>query len=102
MNQSADATVRTSKSQRINLRASSRQEDVLRRAAAATDTSLTDFIMSNAVEQAERVLADRRRFTLSQEQWDEFNHLLEAPLEQTSKLRRLASRPSPFSEPDGG
>ena len=101
MSQSTETSLRTSKSQRINLRASARQEELLRRAATATDTSMTEFILGSAVDQAEKVLADRRWFTVSQEQWDEFNRLLDAPLEQTSKLRRLASRPSPFSEADG-
>lgn len=101
MSQSAETSLRTSKSQRINLRASARQEEILRRAATATDTSMTEFIMGSAVDQAEKILADRRWFTVSQEQWDEFNILLDAPLEKASKLRRLASRPSPFSEPEG-
>lgn len=98
MSQSSETALRTSKSQRINLRASERQEEILRRAATATDTSMSEFILGSAVDQAEKVLADRRWFTVSQEQWDEFNRLLDAPLEDTSKLRRLAARPSPFSD----
>lgn len=97
MSQSSETALRTSKSQRINLRASERQEEILRRAASATDTSMTEFILGSAVDQAEKVLADRRWFTVSQEQWDEFNRLLDTPLEDSSKLRRLAARPSPFS-----
>ncbi|QGW25854.1 hypothetical protein GJR88_04343 [Dietzia sp. DQ12-45-1b] len=58
---------------------------------------MTEFILGSAVDQAEKVLADRRWFTVSQEQWDEFNRLLDTPLEDSSKLRRLAARPSPFS-----
>ncbi|MDV8001556.1 DUF1778 domain-containing protein [Rhodococcus sp. IEGM 1408] len=98
MSQSSETALRTSKSQRINLRASERQEELLRRAATATDTSMSEFILGSAVDQAEKVLADRRWFTVSQEQWDEFNRLLDAPLEDTSKLRRLAARSSPFSD----
>lgn len=101
MSQSADTSLRTSKSQRINLRASARQEELLRRAATATDTSMTEFILGSAVDHAEKILADRRWFTVSQEQWDQFNLLLDAPLKDASKLRRLASRPSPFSAPEG-
>lgn len=96
MSQSSEAATRSSKSQRINLRASERQEELLRRAASATDTSMTEFILGSAVDQAEKILADRRWFTVTQDQWDEFNLLLDAPLEDVSKLRRLAARPSPF------
>ncbi|EFV91792.1 uncharacterized protein DUF1778 [Dietzia cinnamea] len=61
---------------------------------------MTEFILGSAVDQAEKVLADRRWFTVSQDQWDEFNRLLDAPLEDASKLRRLAARPSPFTDPE--
>lgn len=98
MSQSSEIATRTAKSQRINLRASERQEDLLRRAASVTDTSMTEFILGSAVEQAEKILADRRWFTVSQEQWDEFNRLLDEPINDTAKLRRLAARTSPFAD----
>lgn len=57
--------------------------------------------MSNDIarraDQPEETLADRRRFTVSQEQWDELNRLLDTPPEDLSPLRRLVARPSPFS-----
>lgn len=89
---------RASRDQRINLRTSARQEQLLRRAAAATDRTMTDFILDSAVEQAERVLADRRWFMATEEQWAEFQRLLDAPLPSTARFERLAARPSPFTE----
>ena len=91
------AEARDSKSQRINLRTTGRQEAVIRRAAAATDRTMTDFIMDSAVEHAEQVLADRRRFTATDQQWDEFERLLDAPLASTKRFEALAARKSPFS-----
>lgn len=88
---------RTLKDQRINLRTSDRQEQMLRRAALATDSTMTDFILSSAVQQAERVLADRRWFMVDDEQWSEFQRLLEAPLPSTARFEALAARPSPFA-----
>jgi uncharacterized protein (DUF1778 family) len=87
-----------SKTQRINLRATARQESVIRRAADATHRSVTDFILDAASVEAERIMADRRRFELGEEQWVEFERLLEEPLPSNSKLARLAARTSPFSE----
>lgn len=87
-----------SKSQRINLRASERQEEILRQAAEAAHTSMTDFILGSAVEHAERVLADRRWFAATPEQYDQFVALLDSPVD-TSKLAALAARPSIFDEP---
>lgn len=88
---------RLAKSQRIDLRATERQEALLRRAAEATDRTLTDFVLGSAVEQAERVLADRRWFTASEEQFSEFVRLLDAPLPTTSKFDRLFARRSRFA-----
>jgi uncharacterized protein (DUF1778 family) len=90
---------RTAKDQRINLRTSARQEQVIRRAAAATDRTLSDFILASAVQQAERVLADRRWFIATEEQWSEFVRLLEQPLPSTARFEALAARPSPFPPP---
>lgn len=87
--------IRRAKSQRINLRTTERQEALLRRAAEATDNTLTDFIMASAVEHAERVLADRRWFTATDEQFAEFLSLLDAPLPSTDKFERLFARQAP-------
>ena len=92
-------TPRAIKSQRIEVRATDRQEAVLRQAAVATDRTMTEFILASAVEQAERILAERRWFTGSQEQYDEFLRLLDEPLASTEKFERLWSRPSPFDKP---
>lgn len=90
--------VRAQKDQRINLRATRRQEALIRRAAEATDHTLTDFILDSAVDQAHQVLADRRWFSATDEQFAEFLRLLDEPLPSTEKFERLFSRPSPFSD----
>ena len=95
-----DGTQRALREGRINLRATTRQEQLLRQAAAATDRSVTDFILDSAVTQAERVLADRRWFILDDERWQEFQRLLDAPVPAMPKMVRLLSRPSPFADHD--
>lgn len=89
---------RPAKDQRVNLRVSGRQEQLIRQAAAVSDRTMTDFILESVVEQAERVLADRRWFVANEEQWDELQRLLDQPLPSTSKFRALALRESPFAE----
>jgi uncharacterized protein (DUF1778 family) len=93
------ATARSPKNQRINLRATDRQETILRRAAEATDRTLTDFVLDSAVGEAQRILADRQWFIATDEQWAEFQRLLDAPLPSTAKFDRLFARPSRFAEP---
>ena len=71
---------------------------VLRRAAEATDHTLTEFILGSAVEHAERVMADRRWFIATEDQFEEFKRLLDAPLPSTTKFEKLFARPSVFSD----
>lgn len=92
------AATRVTKNQRIDLRTSDRQQDVLRRAAAATDSTLSEFILDSAVERAEKILADRRWFTVNEDQWTAFTALLDAPLPATDRFEALVRRPSPFSD----
>lgn len=95
----SDTESRISKSQRINLRTTERQEQLLRRAAAATDHTMSDFILDSAVEHAERILADRRWFTATEEQFEEFVRLLDAPLPSTTRFDKLFARQSRFVDP---
>lgn len=87
---------KTQKTQRINLRTTVRQEATIRRAAEATHRSVTDFVLEAASLEAERIMADRRRFDLSDEQFSEFERLLDQELPSNSKLKKLANRQSPF------
>ena len=93
-------STKTSRDQRLNFRASARQELMIRRAAEATDSTITDFILGSVLESAERVLADRTWFVADEEQWAEFQRLLDAPLSPMPKLDRLLQRASPFDESD--
>lgn len=93
-------TTKTTRDQRFNLRASAQQQLLIRQAAEATDSTVTDFILGSVLESAERVLADRKWFVASEEQWAEFQALLDAPLEPMPKLQRLLRREDPFAEGD--
>lgn len=87
---------RPQKTQRINLRATASQEEAIRRAAESTHRSVTDFVLEAAIIEADRVMADRSRFVLSEAQFLEFERLLDQELPSNSKLASLAKRPSPF------
>ena len=66
------------------------------RAAAVGDTGLTEFVVSSAVNAAQRVLADRDRFELdavAAEAWAAMN---DRPARDLPGLRRLMERPSLF------
>lgn len=85
----------------LNLRASSDQYDLIRRAASALDKSPTDFVLESATARAERVLADRRWFTVDDERWNQCQELLDAPAPVMPKLRALLTAPAVFDSPNG-
>lgn len=90
------ATERNQRDARLNIRTSTHQQQVIRRAAAALDKSVTDFVLESATANAERVLADRRWFLLSPEAWDELEALLDAPVADTPRLAALLTEPTVF------
>ena len=80
------------RTQRIDLRATPRQEALIQQAASQTDRSVSEFLLSSATLEAERVLADRRWFSVSSQQFDAIEAVLGAPLEETSRFARLLAR----------
>ncbi|MBV8958646.1 MAG: DUF1778 domain-containing protein [Actinobacteria bacterium] len=95
-------TDRGQRDSRLNLRASQQQQQLIRRAAAALDKSMTEFVLESATSNAERVLADRRWFVLSGEDWERLEALLDAPALDTPKLKRLLSEPTVFDQATDG
>lgn len=82
---------RTIRTRRINLRATDRQEELIRTGAATTGLSVTDFILDSACLQAEHVLADKREFVVSPKQWKVFVEALDRPAQIKPELARLFS-----------
>jgi len=93
------ATVESQRrSRRLGLRMTPAERELIERAAAITETGLTEFVVTTAVDAAQRVLADRDHFELDAdalEQWQQINARRARDL---PGLRRLMERPSPFAE----
>jgi uncharacterized protein (DUF1778 family) len=79
---------------RISLRATPRQVDVIDQAAEALQKNRSDFMLDVAVQEAMRILADRRSFLLGDEQRDEFLRMLDRPPMEKPRLRALFERGS--------
>ena len=77
---SAAREPRLGKDSRLNLRVTPRQGYLIRRAAAALDKSVTEFVLDSVALEAERVLAEQRWFMLPEGEWERFNELLERPV----------------------
>lgn len=92
------ATVSRRRNRRLELRTTSDERDLIDRAVAASDTDVTEFVVSNAVEAARRVLADRDRFDLDANAVEAWAAINARPARDLPGLRRLMDRPSPFVE----
>jgi uncharacterized protein (DUF1778 family) len=83
------------KTRRVNLRVGERDDDLLRRAAGLAEQSLSEFLIDSGRERAERLLADRTRFSLSEREWVEFNAALDRPAQVRPEVMALLRRPRP-------
>lgn len=82
------------KSERIALRATVREREMLYQASRVRDSTLSEFVLGAATAEAQQVLADRTRFELAPEEWDRFVELLDRPPVDKPRLRRLLTEPS--------
>ena len=98
MNAVSDRATNNARSARLGLRATPRQEAVLRRAADAAHKSLTDFILDSACLAAEQTLLDQRVFMVSGQQYEAFMALLDRPEQDNRGLRELFSRKAPWEK----
>jgi uncharacterized protein (DUF1778 family) len=89
------STMAELKSRRVHLRVASDDDALFRRAAREADESLSEFLVESGRERAERVLADRTRFTLAEEEWQAFTAALDRPAEASPALVALFQRPRP-------
>jgi uncharacterized protein (DUF1778 family) len=81
---------------RWNFRVAPDADEVVRQAATVSNQPLTEFVLQAAVNEAERVLADRTRFALDDEAWNRFTELLDRPVQENPGLAKLFARPSVF------
>jgi uncharacterized protein (DUF1778 family) len=79
---------------RFNLRATARQEKLIKIAAERQGLNVTDFILESACEKAEEALSAQTRFVLNDKQWKAFMEALDRPPRIIPQVRKLFSGPS--------
>ncbi len=84
------------KIRRIEFRTTEQTRSLIDRAAHAANVSLTDFAERCLRREAERVLADRTSFVLSDSARAEWDVLNERPARELPGVQQLMRRPSPF------
>jgi uncharacterized protein (DUF1778 family) len=84
------------KTGRMNLRLDEREDAIIRRAAAASGASVSEFVVRAATSEAERSMADERTLVLEGREWDELVAILDRPPRENPKLQALFGRPDIF------
>lgn len=80
----------------ISLRINPEQRELIDSAASLQGLSRTDFMLSVACREAERILLDQRRFFVDDAAFQKFQELLDEPVEPNPKLGNLLNRKSPW------
>ena len=80
------------KRDRMHLRLDARSKHKLERAAAYEETSVTDFVLANALIAADRVIDTHEKISLSTKDWGVFYDALIDPPEPNDKLKEAARR----------
>lgn len=88
----------TRKDSRIAVRLTSDQDALIRRAAEAEGTDLTNFTVTATLAHARNVLADRRLFALDDIAWTEFLAVLYRPVSHKPRLAKLLAEASVFDD----
>ncbi len=84
-----------SKSERIDVRASTPVKQLLQEAALAAHKNVSEFLLDAGIVAANQTMAGRLRFELSPEKWDAFQAALDKPVAAKSKpkLKKLLREP---------
>jgi uncharacterized protein (DUF1778 family) len=90
--------VAETRSDRLQLRVTPRQREIIESAAASQQETITDYVVRHAVSAAKEDLADRRYFAIDDDAWAKFNALLERPPVYKPRLEKLLSQPAPWQD----
>lgn len=86
-------TSNLSKTERIDVRASTPVKQLLQEAARACHKNVSEFLLDAGVTAAAQTLADRRQFVLSEAQWQAFQDALDRPVQSKPRLKKLLREP---------
>lgn len=87
-------TAEKTRTKRLNVRVTSDQARLIRRAATATSANLSSFLVESACLRAEEALASEQHFIYTAKQWDDFTAALDGPARDKPRLRALLNKPS--------
>ena len=84
---------------RVSIRIKPAEKAIITRAAQIRQTTLTEFVLENALHAARQLVAEQKHFELAPEQFRRFCRALDAPpIKSLNAMRRLLNEPSVLDE----
>ncbi len=80
------------KESRLNIRCDSYTRQLLDKAAGYARVSISEFVLSNALASAERVVQEHESITLNSKDFEAFLEALDAPATSNAALKRAFKR----------
>ena len=87
---------RARRTEKLNLRVSASTKRTLQAAAAASNRTVSAFVLESALARADEALADRRSFPVTKAKWTEFLAALDAPTRPLPQIQHLLTEPGFF------
>ena len=87
------SSMRHAKTERIDVRASGQVKTLLQEAARASHKNVSEFLLEAGIAMAHETLAEQRLFSLTDEQWEQFQATLDRPVQDKPRLRKLLTEP---------
>ena len=84
--------VSTLKESRLNIRCNLRARQLLDKAAAYSQVSVSEFVLSHAVASAEQIVHEHEAISLQADDFRAFLDALDAPVKPTEALNRAFAR----------
>lgn len=86
------------RSEKLDLRLTPQAKRRLTAAAEFVQRSVSDFVLTSALERADEALADKRVFALNGNDWAKFLAALDAPSRPAPRMKQLLSEPGVFDQ----
>ena len=89
-------TASSLRTEKLDLRLTPQAKRRLAAAAASVQRSVSDFVLTSALERAEETLVDRRAVALNAADWAKFLTALDAPPRPMLRMKRLLNEAGVF------
>ena len=85
-------TTKENRENRLSIRATTKQKELISRAAQRSNKTISEFVLEHAVEAAEALELDNANFVVSREKYEMFLAALDEKPKSIPALRKLFSK----------